>query len=228
MTRIILVGLAALAIAKTGWSGTVSLGPFAFDDQQFGNTLIESDGGISRNSNWLNVINANPGNPGALTGPNFDTGIANIALNFSTNIDYTIGYNTPIANGPGADFGLVTGFSYLFDTFHIAVSIDGVNFTPFQDIAGSTGVHTGVSRDYFYGNNANGPFRTELAVVSIDLSLFGIANNATVGAIRVEARSGQEPDVFRMAGFAVPEPGTVALAVIGLVGLALLRRRLVR
>ena len=58
----------------------LTLGSFNFNDSQFGNTLGESDGGTFSDNNWLNVVNANPGNPGALTGANVNTGIANIGL----------------------------------------------------------------------------------------------------------------------------------------------------
>ncbi len=51
-----------------------SLGPFNFDSALFGNTLVESDGGTFSSQNWLNVTNADPGNPAYLTGANFDTG----------------------------------------------------------------------------------------------------------------------------------------------------------
>ncbi len=92
-------------VATTAQAATIILGTFSFNDQQFGNTLTQSDGGTFLNNNWLNVVDTNPGSPGALTGPNFNTGVANIGID-GTTIDYTIGYNTPIVNGPGADFGL--------------------------------------------------------------------------------------------------------------------------
>src|SRR4029077_5715233 len=103
----------------------ISLGPFTFNDLQFGDTLAESDGGTFRNLNWLNIVNENPGNPGALTGANFDTGIANIGLNGAP--VYTIGYNTVIANNPGADLGIVSA-RFSSDTFRLEVSTDGINF----------------------------------------------------------------------------------------------------
>jgi hypothetical protein len=96
-------------------ASTVSLGPFSFESSEFGNTLAQSDGGIFANANWLNVINANPGSPGFLTGANFNTGIANIGLGGESPV-YTIGYTTPITNGPSADFGVVTArFSTQFN-----------------------------------------------------------------------------------------------------------------
>jgi hypothetical protein len=97
-------------VAMTAQASTIMLGTFSFNSRQFGNTLTQSDGGTFLNNNWLNVVDSNPGSPGALTGPNFDTGIANIGID-GTTIDYTIGYNTPIVNGAGADFGLVVGIA---------------------------------------------------------------------------------------------------------------------
>jgi hypothetical protein len=106
---------AGVLAAAGAQAGGVTLGTFTFNDQQFGDTLTQSDGGTFLASNWLNIVNANPGSPGALTGANFNTGIANIG-NTGGTVDYAIGYNTPIVNGAGNDFGLVVGYSWPSDT----------------------------------------------------------------------------------------------------------------
>jgi hypothetical protein len=219
---------AGVLAAAGAQAGGVTLGTFTFNDQQFGDTLTQSDGGTFLASNWLNVVNANPGSPGALTGANFNTGIANIG-NTGGPVDYAIGYNTPIVNGAGNDFGLVVGYSWPSDTYHIAVSTDGGStFSAFQDFSGSSlGVDTGVNMSYYYGGG--GPYATDLVVVPIDLNVFGIALGSSVNAIEIQGNAGEQPDLFRIAGFgtgsAVPEPMTMFLTGAGLVGLAVWRRR---
>ncbi|HEY7205240.1 MAG TPA: PEP-CTERM sorting domain-containing protein [Methylomirabilota bacterium] len=213
-------------VIGAGAASAASLGSFTFDDSQFGNTLVESDGGTFRNVNWLNLVNANPGNPGALTGANFDTGIANIGLS-GVSVTYTIGYNTPIPNGPGNDLGVVSGYSVAGDTFTLAASTDGVTFGSPVGFAGSTGVNTGVFGNYFYGGS--GPFGTNLFVIPIDLSLLGIPDGASVSAISITGSP--EADIFRVAGFAgaaptpVPEPSTLLLLATTATGLGLARWR---
>ena len=65
--------LTCMALAAGVAYGQTSLGAFTFNDNQFGNTLTESDGGTFSSTNWLNVVNVDPGNPSYLTGANFDT-----------------------------------------------------------------------------------------------------------------------------------------------------------
>lgn len=139
---VVAIGIVLLAIGF-GSAGSVSLGAFAFDNNTFGNTLVESDGGTFRIHNWVNIVNADPGNPGALTGANFNTGIANIGLGGLSPL-YTIGYNTPIPNLAGKDLGIVSGYSVLGDTFTISASTDGVSFGGAVAFAGSSAVNTGV------------------------------------------------------------------------------------
>ncbi|MFL6388936.1 MAG: hypothetical protein ACJ71U_15755 [Terriglobales bacterium] len=178
-------------------TGTITLGTFKFDSQLFGDTLSDSDGGIFRNGNWLNITNSNPGTPGALTGPNFDTGIANIGLGGSSVI-YTIGYNTPIVNGSGDDLGIVTARFSTNDTFQLAVSTDGTNFTSFVSFGPGLAVSTGVGASYFYAGG--GPFSAVLFVTLVDLSVFNVASGASIRAVKIT--SSPEGDLIRVAGFA--------------------------
>jgi hypothetical protein len=202
-----------------------TLGGFTFNDSQFGNTLAESDGGTYRNANWLNIVNANPGNPGALTGANFDTGIANIG--FTASPVYTIGYNTVIANDTGDDLGIVSARFSTDDTFSLSVSTDGVSFTPSIAFGPGLAVATGVPRTYYYGGG--GPYKSELFVTPVDLTAFGLASGATIEAVRVT--SAPQGDLIRIAGMnatnGVPDAAsTLALLGGSLALLARLRRRL--
>ncbi len=214
-----------LVHAAPGLAGTIALGGFTFNDAEFGNTLGESDGGTFRNANWLNIVNVNPGTPGALTGANFDTGIANIGLGGSGTI-YTIGYNTPISNDSGDDLGIVSARFSTNDTFDLAVSTDGVTFTPAIAFGPGLGVSTGVGASYFYGGG--GPFGATLFVTPVDLSAFGLSSGASIKAIQIT--SSPEGDLIRVAGFAeaavgTPEPGTLAFLAGGTLFLGLMARR---
>ena len=196
------------------------LGGYTFNDSQFGNTLSESDGGTYRNGNWLNIVNANPG-IGALTGANFDTGIANIGLTAAP--VFTIGYNTPIANSPAADLGIVSARFSLNDTFRLSVSTDGVNFTSPIDFGPGLAVSTGVAINYFY-SASGGPFSAVLFVTPVDLGAFGIGAGQTIAAVRVA--SFPEGDLIRIAGLTVvPEPSSLSLIAAGLISGLTFRRK---
>lgn len=213
--KLIICALSLLASAAA--TAQTTLDTFIFDDNLFGDYLIESDGGSYSFGNWLNVVNSNPGNPGFLTGVGFDTGVANIGL--GSNVSYTIGYNLGIVNRPGADLGIVVA-RFSEDPVRFAVSQDGTSFGADQDFGAATGVDTGVMKTYFYGGG--GPFEAELFVHPIDLSDFGIAEGSSILATRTTGTT--QLDLIRVAGlYAVPEPATIA--VFGLGALALLRRR---
>jgi hypothetical protein len=206
-----------LALAGTPASAApVPLGPFVFDSTEFGNTLLQSDGGTFAANNWLNIVNADPGSPGYLTGANFNTGIANIGLGAMPS--YTIGYTTPIVNGSGADLGVVTARFSTNDTITLTINGVAMNFGP------ALAVPTGVPEVYFY--NGTGPFTATLFVTSIDLSSFSVPLGSGVNSITVTGSP--ELDLIRVAGFAttaVPEPASIALIGSGLFGFAVLYRR---
>ncbi|MDR3621264.1 MAG: PEP-CTERM sorting domain-containing protein [Paludisphaera borealis] len=208
----------------TGASADVVLGSFDFNSLQFGDSLIQSDGGTFAGSNWLNTTNVDPGASGYLTGANFETGIGNIG-NLSNPV-YTILYNTAIQNGAGYDLGVVTSQFSVGDTITLAVSTDGgATFSADQDFGPGLAVDTGVVRSYFYNGGIGG--RANLFVTSIDLSSFGIAANASINAVRITGVP--ELDLNRVAGFAigaVPEPSSLALAGVATAfGLIFARRR---
>lgn len=212
---------AFLHLALTsGWA--LTLGAFNFNDSQFGNTLGESDGGTFQNSNWLNVVNANPGNPGALTGANVNTGIANIG--FGGMPTYTIGYGTAIGNGSGDDLGIITARYSVGDTFDIAVSTDGMTFTPSISFGPGLAISTGVMKTYFYAGG--GPFPATLFVTPVDLSLFGLSAGDSIVAVQIT--SFPEGDLIRVAGLARANGVPEGSATVVLLGAALLVLGVVR
>lgn len=221
-----LAAMATLVIAPAVHADIV-LGAFNFNSQLFGNTLIESDGGTYSAGNWLNTVNANPGNPGFLTGANFNTGIANIGLQ-GTSPTYTIGYSSSIVNGPGKDLGIVVA-RYSTDTVRMDVSTDGgANYQGFQSF--TTAVSSGVGCNYFYaGSGGGGPFACTLFVMEVDLSDFGLAPGASIDTVRITGAP--ELDLIRVAGFGdpagnnTPEPASLALSALALAAMGALRKR---
>ena len=218
-----LLGLSiALVASASTLSAQTTLGAFTFNNGLFGNSVTASDGGAFYANNWLNTANTAPGQTAALTGVNFNTGIANIGITGA--LSYTIGYTSGIVNNAGADLGIVVA-RFSTDNFFLSVSTDGSSFSAEQAISGASAVNTGDSRSYFYAGG--GPFSAGLFVHSIDLSDFGIANSGSVVAVRVRATT--ELDLIRAAGFGnttvTPEPSTYALMSAGLLALGLAARR---
>jgi hypothetical protein len=207
-----------LVAATTASAAPVTLGGFSFDPEQFGDSLAQGDGGGFAQVNWLNVNDADPGSPGYLTGADFDTGIGRIRDLFD--LTYTIGYATPIVNGAGADFGVVT--AYL--AADVILTINGNT----QTIAAATAQATGVSRAYWFGSSTLGPQTGALFVMAVDLSLFGVASGASVNSITL---AGYDVSAIRIAGFdrgldlAVPAPPALAAFGVGLLALAATRPR---
>lgn len=218
MKKTLLVLSAALVASFA--SAQTTLGSVTFVDSLFGDTLVESDGGTHSGSNYLNTTNANPGNPGYLTGVGFETGVANIGL--GGNPTYTIGYNSGIANGAGDDFGIVVA-RYSTDNVRFRLSTDGVNFGAWQFADAGVFVDSGETRNYFY--NGGGPFSATLYYATFDLADFGFGASDVLKAIEIGTGEGStELDLIRVAGMnAVPEPGT--MTILGLGALAAWRKR---
>lgn len=216
MKNVILIAgamFASVSMAQT------TLGSLTFNDNQFGDTVSASDGGSAAASNHLNIVNADPGLVGSLTGANFDTGIANIS-----DTVYTIGYNTPIVNGVGDDFGIVVA-RFSDDDVQIALSKDGSTFGSDFVVDKADFSDSGEQREYYYQNA--GPYGSDLFYIGLDLSNFGFAANESMLAIEIGSNpnaTNKQLDLVRVAGLEpVPEPATLTL--LGLGALAVLRRR---
>jgi hypothetical protein len=220
----------ALAVLSSGASADVMLGTYNFNSSTFGNTLTESDGGLWSGNHWINTSNVNPGNPGYLTGANFNTGISNIGLVGSPPV-YGIGYGTPIVNGAGADLGIVTLHGSLTDTIRMDVSEDGGStYAGFLSFAPALANSTGVTYAIIFTGGIQNPSEVELFVTEVDLSDYGIALGGSINFVRVSGSP--ELDLLRVAGFGDPnvvsEPGSLALAGLGGLVFAALRRRATR
>jgi hypothetical protein len=239
MRRSALCGM-CLCFALLVGSGTAYadflLGSFNFNSSQFGNTLIESDGGKFSSNNFLNIINANPGNPGFLTGANVNTGIANIGSRPHVPT-YTIGYATAISNNAGFDLGIVTAiftstatiasFSNGGDTATMAVSSNGgVTFSSPLNFPQALAQPTGVTMAYFYGSF--GQMSASLFVTPVDLSNFGVPGGATINSVQITGSPAL--NLIRVAGLSpveVPEPTSLLLltTAVGALTAAAWRRR---
>lgn len=220
----------AIALLSSTANADVLLGAYNFNSATFGNTLTESDGGAWSSNLWLNIVNADPGNPGYLTGANFNTGIANIGL-VGAPPSYGIGYNTAIVNRPGADLGIVTLHGSLNDTIRLAVSQNGGGtYTSFQAFGPSLANATGVIYTTIFNGGVKNPSDVELFVTEVDLSDYGIALGDSINAVTVTGSP--ELDLLRVAGFGdptnVPEPMSLPLVGLGCLALAASRRRVRR
>jgi len=189
---------------------------FTFNDAQLGNTLLESDGGTFRNSNWLNIVNANPGNPGALTGANFDTAspISVWAVRLST-LSVTI---QPLRTGLVRTLESFSARFSVSDTFNLAVSTDGIKLYSVH------GFRARARRDHRWSRGIT--FMPAMAHSPLLSSLhrwtstyFGLAAGATISAVRISALP--EGDLIRVAGInAIPEPSSILLISSGMISLA--------
>jgi len=219
----LLLAASLLTVATTAQAQT-TLGGFTFDNSKFGNSATISDAAFF-DDNWLNTTNANPGLL-SLTGVNFNTGVANLGVR-GTPIIVGIGYSGGIANGTGADFGVVTA-RFSADNYRVRVSTDGITFGDWLNVLGSSAFATGEIRQYNYAGV--GLASAEFYVHALDLSAFDIGAGESVLAIEVEGST--ELDLIRVAGFVdgtpssvVPEPGTWMLMAGGLAGLGVFARR---
>lgn len=209
--------ISSLALTMGAGSAlALSLGSFNFNAGQMGDYLIESDGGAFRMSNWLNLANADPGNPAALTGANFDTGVANIGFGPT----YTIGYNSPILDLAGDDVGIVVA---RFSEDDVQMELfDGSTWSSAYVLPFGSGVATGEHRNYFYAGG--GPYDSELFVHALDLNAYGITQLKEI-RLTVGPNSGQL-DLIRAGGLnPVPEPASMAVLAFGAAALARRRRR---
>src|SRR5262245_43470728 len=252
--RTFCAALLLVMLAGRAEGATISLGSFNFDPTHFGDSVIQTPGNstiLAPQRNWFNVVNVDPGVTGALTGPNFNTGL--LAAGFAeANPEFiavrTIGYATPIINRPGPDVGIVLGFEPRVPTF-VSVSTDGGqsflgldgvptgawgNIFPAGDalhaVIASPAIDSGVSMTYYHGDFCQcgpagmAPRELPLWVQTLDLSGFGIPEGQGVSAVRVLE---DDPSflLLRIAGLepaAVPEPS--GLIVLGGGFLALLYR----
>lgn len=207
----IVLGLMVSLFAPSLYATPIALGPFKFDSRLFGVSVDESDGGVDSRVNWLNVSNADPGNPAYLTGAHFDTGIANLGLGSAT-LAYVVHYDTPIFNYTGNDAGIVSARFSLVDSFSLSVSTDGgATFSNRVEFGPATAVGTDVVKNYYYVGG--GPYVSTLFVQPIDFADFGVEFLGRVNAIKIEPRV--ELDLIRIAGFLAGEDNTGACGGCG-------------
>ena len=195
---------AALSTVITPAAAITAVGGYNFEDNAFADTLISSSGGYSVTGDSLAaaLTDKNPGTFALST----TLGVTDfVQLGFTDNV---------LVNGLGADLVL----------FELGVpSVFGVSIT----IGGTTRSYASVST----GAQAGG---FGLNAAAIDLSDFGIAFGASLSSIVILMgdASNTQPSLSlvgalnsRELGSQIPEPASLSLAVIALLGLAATRRR---
>ena len=196
-----------LTIVTAAHAGSITVGPYTFDDLAFADTATQLDAGTLSPINCTTAQNC-------LTGFSPDAALVNLGFDGNANL-FELGFSDLLAtNGAGAD---IIFFSARFsdDPWSIAVHPQGGSYTSFVNFAIGDSIDTGVT----------GVVGAELFALPIDLSSFGLGAGVTVDAFQIKALPNQggatEGDavmaaVFNGATSQVPEPASGMLLAAGL------------
>jgi hypothetical protein len=136
-------------------------------------------GTIVADSDWLNTDNTPVTLSEAFSGSSV---IADGVANIGAGQYYQVTFPTPVVNGPGPELVV---FEAQFDSgsYEIACNYDG--FATTLSLPQGIFVNSGVSRSYYYGGG--GPHIAQIWGATVDLSLLGVPDGASVTQVRVIA-----------------------------------------
>ncbi len=217
--RRVLIMLTFVLLASQPLYSQETIGPFQIEQAP------ESATG-SLTGQWGNVVNTPVTVNEAFSGFSIiDDGWINVAIGDY----YEATFNPPVVNGTGPDI-VVFDARYDSGEYTLRTSSDGFTATWVP-----TGwVATGVSRSYYY--SGFGPASADIWGVEVDLSDLGVADGASVSAIRVSANNGScDPlgvgalDVGPIVAVEVPTMSSASLFILTVmmtgIAVLLIRRR---
>jgi hypothetical protein len=224
----------ALALPASAFAGTITIGGYTFFDDAFPDQLAASTG------TWVNQDGAEVTGDdllAAVGGPDTDTWAEGTVGGESVTVVFT---PPVLANGPGADLYLFSYKPAEGDEFEMTVTVEmankantyniefipntdlgvaAINLTDFGDASSPIGIIQDLVDDGVEGQEGDW-----VALPSVQISLvinwatFGQPSLAAIGAMNTTGGTApQQNDP-------VPEPATLALMGIGMVGLVVHRR----
>ena len=193
LSAILVCTIGAAEVAAVTIGGTT----FPLGINAFPNLVVQLNGSPPQEFGGVSATDG-------LTGADIDTG----AFNLNSGQIFELFFPVPIVNLPGDDVYLTDG-RFSDDPLALSVSMGG----GFTTIAAGSFFDTGVDSTI---RNTN--FDFDLFAVTVDLSDFGIAPNASISSLKIRGESQSDPIVVGNLN-KVPEPSSVVLAGMALLGL---------